>query len=100
MDEQEMLDRAYRTSASPAPDRTNTNNVVFIHSSEGYGMRSSDDEPAPTATKVEVTRLNDRVEARIVRRHPKDSAVGDEAFKERAKKVVQEEFRASNKNGR
>lgn len=92
MDEQEILDRAYRVIANPAYGRPNTYDVVFIHSSEGYGIRDSDDEPASNATKVEVTMLSSGVETRMVRRHPKDLGVSDEAFKERAKKKVQEEL--------
>ena len=90
MDEQEVLDKAYRLSVNPAYGRPNTYTVVFIHSSEGYGIRDSADEATPSATKVEVTVLSDRVEARIVRRHPKDSGISDEVFIERAKKEVRE----------
>jgi hypothetical protein len=94
MDEQGILDRNYTIKAKLAYNRPNTYDVVFERKSDGQNVRGSSNQPetTPNSTKVEISVLENGIESRMVRRHPEDSGIRDEAFKEKAKKKVEEEF--------
>ncbi len=91
MEEQEVF-RGYTVKVKPTFGRPNTYDVVFDRKGDCQNLRGSgnEPEPIPSYTTVKVRVLENGMEARMIKRHPKDSRISDEAFKEKAKNKVKE----------